>query len=101
MEKNKCYHDDLLACQKKLVILEFCQAHVCVGICAQTRVCGYTGQAASVTAAQAHALGLGSDKRVSCTVESIIHKGGSSALLRDDERKHLITNECQASHRCV
>lgn len=28
MEKNKCYNDDLLACQKKLVILELCQAYV-------------------------------------------------------------------------
>lgn len=30
MEKNKCYNDDLLACQKKLVILELCAARVCV-----------------------------------------------------------------------
>lgn len=58
--KNKCYNDDLLACQKKLVILELWQAHVYVGICAQTHVCRYTGQVASVTAARARALGLGS-----------------------------------------
>lgn len=57
MEKNKCYNDDLLACQEKLVILELCQARVYVGICAQTHVCRYTGQVVSVTAARA--LGLG------------------------------------------
>lgn len=28
MEKNKCCNGDLLACQKKLVILELCQAYV-------------------------------------------------------------------------
>lgn len=56
MEKNKCYNDDLLACQKKLVILELCPAPVCVGICAQTHVCRYMGQ---VTPAHGHALGLG------------------------------------------
>lgn len=64
MKKNKCYHDDLLACQKKLVILELCQARVCVcgdmWICAQTHVWRYTGQVASETAAHARALGLGS-----------------------------------------
>lgn len=91
MEKNKCYNDDLLACQKKLVILELCPAHVYVGICAQTHVCRYTGQVAS---ARAHALGLGN----TVTKENITHKGGSSALLRDDERKHLIINVCHANY---
>jgi len=39
MKKNKSYNDDLLACQKKLVILELCQAYVDMWICAQnTRV---------------------------------------------------------------
>lgn len=28
MEKNKCCNDDLLACQRKLVILELSQAYV-------------------------------------------------------------------------
>lgn len=72
MEKNKCYNDDLLACQKKLVILELCAARVCVGICARTHVCRYTG----------HVALQHSDKRVACTAENTIHKGGSRALLR-------------------
>lgn len=46
MEKNKCYNDDLLACQKKLVILELRAARVCVGICARTHVGGNTGHVA-------------------------------------------------------
>ena len=50
MEKNKCYNDDLLACQKKLVILELCQAYVDMRTCTQTHVCRYICDVASVTA---------------------------------------------------
>lgn len=59
MEKNKCYHDDLLACQKKLVILELCQACACGDMCTSTRVWVHRPRS-PVTAARAHALGLGS-----------------------------------------
>lgn len=59
MEKNKCYNDDLLACQKKLVILELCQADVYRWIRTQTHVYRYVRDVAAATAACARALGLG------------------------------------------
>lgn len=59
MEKNKCYNNDLLACQKKLVILELCQAYVYMWISTQTHVYRYICDVASVMEVCTHALGLG------------------------------------------
>lgn len=63
--------------------------HMCVGAQAT-----FTCDSSTCTCSGA---GQHHDKRVSCMVENIIHKGGSSALLRDDERKLLITNVCHAN----